>query len=248
MAVLAITLFLPQLGEAIVRFDGYVSTALHAHLSPTATAGFRLITALGSSTVLVVVAVVAAGYLFHRGRREDAALVALALAGGQVVTWSLKALFQRERPSFEDPVATASWFSFPSGHALTSLAVYGALAFVIVSGVRSSWARAAVLGGTAALVAAVGSSRVYLGVHYLSDVLAGYCAGLAWLLLSIEAVRAVSLRTLRRRVLAPAFGAASRLFLLAPLILVAAACGSSDEAATPPPFPRAEVPFGSYEG
>jgi undecaprenyl-diphosphatase len=132
-----------------------------------------------------------AAYLVRRGRRLDAALLAVTLGGAQLLTWILKAIFERPRPSFEDPVATASWFSFPSGHALSSIAVYGALAYLIVGGGRSSQARALVA-GVAFLVALIGFSRLYLGVHYLTDVLAGYSAGLAWLLLAIGLLHARS--------------------------------------------------------
>jgi membrane-associated phospholipid phosphatase len=104
-------------------------------------------------------------------------------------TWLLKATFERPRPSFDDPVATAGWFSFPSGHALSSIALYGTLAYVLGSALRSQRARAASLAGVAVLVATIGFSRLYLGVHYLTDVLAGYSAGLAWLLFTIAVVR-----------------------------------------------------------
>jgi membrane-associated phospholipid phosphatase len=96
---------------------------------------------------------------------------------------ALKAAFERPRPAFSDPIATASGFSFPSGHAMVSLTVYGALAFVIVATTKSRRARVLVLATAAALVLAIGFSRLYLGVHYVSDVLAAYGAGIAWLML-----------------------------------------------------------------
>jgi undecaprenyl-diphosphatase len=176
-------LLLAAAGETIVRVDGWVAAALHAHASPVATTGFRLVTELGSTTALVVVTAVASGYFARLGRRGDAALLIVALVGAEALTWSLKALFRRERPTFDDPVATASSFSYPSGHALVSLAVYGALAYVLLGGRRSPQARAVVAGCVALGVAAIGFSRLYLGVHYPSDVLAGYAVGFALLLL-----------------------------------------------------------------
>jgi membrane-associated phospholipid phosphatase len=178
-------------GYPIVQVDAQLANALHANVVPSATTAFTAVTTLGSTPVLALVAGAAAVYLVRRGRGRDAALLAVTLIGAQLLTWILKATFERPRPSFEDPVATASWFSFPSGHALSSVAVYGALAYLFVSGGRSSQARA-LLAGLALLVALIGFSRLYLGVHYLTDVLAGYSAGLAWLLLAIGLLHARS--------------------------------------------------------
>jgi undecaprenyl-diphosphatase len=95
----------------------------------------------------------------------------------------MKQGFRRDRPFFEDPLATASSFSFPSGHALVSLAVYGSLALVVARHTRSRRRAAAILAVAAIWILAIGFSRLYLGVHFLSDVLAGYAAGAAWLAL-----------------------------------------------------------------
>jgi membrane-associated phospholipid phosphatase len=176
-------------GSPLVQVDTELADALHANVVPSATTAFTAVTTLGSTAVLALVAAAVAGYLVGRGRRGDAALLVVALVGAQLLTWMLKATFERPRPTFDDPVASASWFSFPSGHALSSIAVYGALAYVLAGRARRTRARAAGLAGVALLVAAVGFSRLYLGVHYLTDVLAGYSAGLAWLLLAIGALR-----------------------------------------------------------
>jgi membrane-associated phospholipid phosphatase len=180
-------------GYPIVQVDARLADALHAHLVPSATTAFSAITTFGSTLVLALVVAAAAAYLVPRRRGRDAALLVATLVGAQLLTWILKAVFERPRPTFEDPVATASWFSFPSGHALSSIAVYGALAYVFVGHVRSPRARA-VVAGVALLVAAIGFSRLYLGVHYLTDVLAGYSAGVAWLLLVIGVLHARSPR------------------------------------------------------
>jgi membrane-associated phospholipid phosphatase len=182
LVALSGAVLLAAAGEAIVHVDGRFAVALHAQATPAATTGFEVVTELGSTAVLLAVAAVAAAYLARLGRRRDAAFIILAFAGAEALTWSLKAVFQRERPSFDDPIATASSFSFPSGHALVSFAVYGALAYVLLEILRSRRARAACVAGAAAVVTAIGFSRLYLGVHYLSDVLAGYAVALAWLL------------------------------------------------------------------
>jgi membrane-associated phospholipid phosphatase len=182
-------------GSETVEVDAQLAEGLHANVFPSATTFFSAVTMLGSTPVLALVAAVAGAYLIHRGRRRDAALLVVSLVGSLLLTWVLKASFERPRPSFDDPVATASWFSFPSGHALSSIALYGALAHVFANGLRREPVRAAALGAVALLVAAIGFSRMYLGVHYLTDVLAGYSAGIAWLLLVVGMVNTVWRRT-----------------------------------------------------
>jgi membrane-associated phospholipid phosphatase len=176
-------------GSSIVQLDDQVATTLHEHAFPSATTALTAVTTLGSTPVLALIAAAAAVYLFRRGRRRDAALLTVVLVGTQLLTWILKAAFERPRPTFEDPVATADWFSFPSGHALSSIAFYGALVYLLSGRLRDPLVRAACLFGAALLVAAIGFSRLYLGVHYLTDVLAGYSAGLALLLLAIAVLR-----------------------------------------------------------
>jgi undecaprenyl-diphosphatase len=100
----------------------------------------------------------------------------------------MKLAFERPRPEFRDVHLTLHTFSFPSGHAMVSIAVYGAVAVVILRRVRTPAARAALIGGVALLVGSIGFSRVYLGAHYVSDVLAGISLGLAWLTLCVLAV------------------------------------------------------------
>jgi membrane-associated phospholipid phosphatase len=100
-----------------------------------------------------------------------------------VLANGMKLGFRRERPFSPDPLATESTFSFPSGHALVSLAVYGSIALLLARRISSPPWRVLVLGGAGLLVLAIGFSRLYLGVHFLSDVLAGFAAGTAWLAL-----------------------------------------------------------------
>jgi membrane-associated phospholipid phosphatase len=168
-------------GEWIVSFDKTVAVSLHAHATDFATAALNAVTSLGGAHALLAVTLVTAVWLLRQRRVAHAALMVMALAGGDWLNSLLKATFDRPRPSFSEPIATAAGFSFPSGHAMSSLTVYGALAFVIAARVKSPRARLLAVVAAVALVVAIGFSRVYLGVHYVSDVLAGYSAGLAWL-------------------------------------------------------------------
>jgi membrane-associated phospholipid phosphatase len=149
---------------------------------------FRLVTIPGNTIFLVAAALAAAVLLWARGDRVDAALVGLAFAGIALVTFALKALFERPRPAFQDESLSLSTFSFPSGHASASVAVYGAFAIIVLRDVRTWRGRALVLGSLAVLLALIGFSRIYLGAHFFSDVLAGYSLGTAWLMICVLAL------------------------------------------------------------
>lgn len=175
-------------GDPIVRLDQQVADWLHSHRSDWLTPLMRAVTTLGSAWVLVPLALGTIAYLVARSSRRSAGLVALAIVGGEVLTLGLKAGFERRRPFFADPLASESSPSFPSGHATVSLAVYGVLAYLASRRLGNSAAGRVVLAGAVALVLTIGFSRLYLGVHFLSDVLAGLSAGLAWLVLCVLAV------------------------------------------------------------
>jgi membrane-associated phospholipid phosphatase len=170
-----------QILEGETRTDERLAEWLHGRATEPLTDFFRAVTRLGNFVTLFAVTLVAVVIFWRRRERIDAAFVALAALGAQVLSTGMKLGFRRDRPFFPDPLATESTFSFPSGHALVSLAVYGSIALVLARRLTSRIQRALLLGATALLVIAIGFSRLYLGVHFLSDVLAGYAAGVAWL-------------------------------------------------------------------
>jgi membrane-associated phospholipid phosphatase len=177
------TLALGMASGQLVSLDGAVAVWLHTNATGLVTVLLSGVTRLGGAQVLLAVTLSAAFVLLLRRRVAHAALMGAALGGAEALNLTLKAAFERPRPSFSEPLATAAGFSFPSGHAMVSLTVYGALAFVIAAHASTRRERILVVGSALALVLAIGFSRVYLGVHYASDVLAAYCAGLAWLAL-----------------------------------------------------------------
>jgi membrane-associated phospholipid phosphatase len=172
---------------------------LHGRATDPLTDVFRALTWTGNGGFLAVVVLVAFILLWRRRLFTDAVFVVLAFAGAEVITFGMKQGFRRDRPFFEDPLATASSFSFPSGHALVSLAVYGSIAVVVARHVRSRRVAVAVVAAAAVWILAIGFSRLYLGVHFLSDVLAGYSAGAAWLALLYLAIEARTRYTSRYR-------------------------------------------------
>jgi membrane protein DedA with SNARE-associated domain/membrane-associated phospholipid phosphatase len=168
-------------GDPIVRFDRALDDYLHAHATPALTTFFLIVTALGSTEAMVLLGVVVATFLAWGRRWLFLGSWLAAVAGSAFLNHVLKGLFERPRPHFEHPLLVESSFSFPSGHAMESFVVYGMLAYLAVLALRSWESRVAVVFEAALLVVLIGFSRMYLGVHYFSDVLAGYAAGGVWL-------------------------------------------------------------------
>jgi membrane-associated phospholipid phosphatase len=167
---------------SMVRTDDRLAVWIHDHVSEAIVDPVRVITLAGGAVALAVLTFIGAAALARARRYEGAVLLLAAFVGAELLNTGLKEAFHRARPHFEHPVAPVPHsYSFPSGHASVSAAVYGALALLAVQAVRSLWARAAIGASAAGLVAAIGASRVVLDVHYLSDVLAGFSVGVAWL-------------------------------------------------------------------
>jgi undecaprenyl-diphosphatase len=175
----------------------------HTYANPTLTAFMQGITTLGSAQGLTIVVLAAAVILVLRRAWVEALALIAASAGAGLLDAGLKLWFHRDRPSVTWALAHETTFSFPSGHAMLSLVVYGMILYLIL---RLSHSR--VVDVAASLVAlplilAIGVSRVYLGVHYPSDILAGYLAGAIWLLAVIISLEALHL-LFPTHILAPA--------------------------------------------
>lgn len=168
--------------QPFVSLDRHVDEELHESATPWVTTLMEDISFLGGTVGLLLVTLAATGILVMRRRLRYAVLVVLAYVGAQALDSVLKVEFARPRPSFASPVVPqASGYSFPSGHAAVSMAVYGALAYVAWTSVRRARARAACLAGALVLVGSIGFSRLYLGKHFPSDVIGGWCLALVWL-------------------------------------------------------------------
>jgi undecaprenyl-diphosphatase len=120
-------------------------------------------------------------FLVRAGRRPDAVLLVAAALGVQVIVVVLKSVYERPRPDAGSPIDLPHSTSFPSGHAATGIAMFGALALIAAGRARSPAAAAGMLVLGFSIGVGVGVSRVVLNVHFVSDVLAGFCVGLAWL-------------------------------------------------------------------
>jgi undecaprenyl-diphosphatase len=185
-AALAALLLFAWLAGGVMRgeaagFDAPVRAAVHSLTSPALTRAMLGFTWLGSVPCVVGLGAILVWRLVKAGRRRAAIILAIATAGAEALDQVLKLVFQRARPEaffgFPDPVT----YSFPSGHAITAASFYGVLAAIVAVREKRRAVRAAVWCAAALAAAAIGLSRVYLGVHYPSDVVAGYAVAVVWL-------------------------------------------------------------------
>jgi undecaprenyl-diphosphatase len=144
----------------------------------------RDITALGGLTVLILVTLFTVGIFLQNGRMGTALLVSVANFGGMLAVFVLKLFFDRQRPDFPHFVDVAS-LSFPSGHAMLSAVVYLTLGALIAESQPRRTLKIYFLSAAMGLTILIGLSRIYLGVHYPTDVLAGWTTGLGWALICL---------------------------------------------------------------
>lgn len=141
------------------------------------------ITSLGGVTVLSLATLLTVGYLIAVRRKSMAAFVFGAVAGGWLLSTSLKILIARQRPDIVPHLVDINDFSFPSGHAMLSAVTYLTLCGLLARHQATRGARIFMMAAGLFLTLLIGSTRVFLGVHYPTDVLGGWCAGATWALL-----------------------------------------------------------------
>jgi undecaprenyl-diphosphatase len=190
LAAVAASLFLGLAAaveqDGVAGFDEALRAAMHRRASPLLTFLAERVTWLGSLGVLALFGAIAVAVLVRAHRREDAVLLTVTMAGALALENGLKYWFHRVRPAaFFGPEPTT--YSFPSGHALFSLCFYGVLAIVVARAGPPAAAKAALRIATGLLLLSIGATRIYLGVHYPSDVLAGYLVAIAWIAVVLAA-------------------------------------------------------------
>jgi len=162
-----------------LKFDRFVRAAVHEHATPRFTWLMQGFSFLGSVTVVTALCfMVICSFIYFR-RARMAALLAITMVGMAVLDVVLKLAFHRPRPpAFFGPPPTS--YSFPSGHAMGSVCFYGVLAAILAARARGKVAKWWIWTAAVLVIGMIGYSRIYLGVHYPSDVIAGYCAGAVW--------------------------------------------------------------------
>lgn len=185
-------------GARLTTIDVTVANWFHVRATPASTQLMLAVSALHGPVGGLLLSVLLLGYFWRRGKPWWALAGSIILPGGMLLNVLIKYSFQRARPSFDVPLLTLTTYSFPSGHTAFAAMFYGLLACSLVPHPRPPGRPIAADVGVAlaacSMVALVGLSRMVLGVHYLSDVLAASAEGAAWLAICITAVS-----TLRRR-------------------------------------------------
>lgn len=191
------TLTLGEISEDVINHepltiaDAQLSGWLHTHSSPFATSAMFVATSLGATVIVTCISIAMALYLLWRGRFYWLAALVSSVVGGMLLNKLLKYIFHRARPHFDDSILSLTSYSFPSGHTMMATVLYGVLAAYLFARTPDWRWRGLIIFSAGLLIAVVGFSRIYLGAHYLSDVLAAMAEGLAWLSLCLTVVYSV---------------------------------------------------------
>jgi membrane protein DedA with SNARE-associated domain/membrane-associated phospholipid phosphatase len=192
--------------DPLTRFDLMLTNWIRAHTTPSGDRIFIVVSLIGSPAAMGIVAAVGAIMIVLRRKWLTLASWVTAFAGAGLLSLLLKFLIRRPRPAGAEAFLNGTTFAFPSGHAVGSLVGYGMLAYVIGSTwIEGDGGRIRLTIATAILIVAIGISRLYLGVHYFSDVVAGYAVGLLWLSVCISGLQVAE----RRRLISDSFSATS---------------------------------------
>ncbi len=193
LAVLAVILFAwiaeEMMENDTAHFDAFVRAQAHALASPALTRAMQIVTLIGSPIPVAILTVIAAAIFWYQGYLPRAVALGIAVAGAGVLEFALKLCFQRPRPIPYFDIPAPHSYSFPSGHALGAFCFYSMLAHEINSVAGRRRLHSVIWLIAVLMVILIGFSRIYLGVHYPSDVVAGYVAGAVWLIAMIFAER-----------------------------------------------------------
>lgn len=184
IAVLSIVLFAWLANEILenetLRFDGAVREFVHRESNPELTVLMRIFSDVGSPAGVAALTLIGCGFFWTAHRRRDAVVLAVVIAGAGILDPVLKHAFHRIRPVPYFNLSAPTSFSFPSGHAMMAFCLYSAIAYLLSSR-TDSWRLCVAIWAAALLMfGLIGYSRIYLGVHYPTDVIAGYAAGSVW--------------------------------------------------------------------
>jgi membrane-associated phospholipid phosphatase len=177
------------------NFDDITRAAVHQFATPLLTAIMRGFSFVGSTIALSLGTIFVVVQFARRKWGREAKLFAITMIGAGLLNITLKLAFKRPRPLPFFNLSPPETYSFPSGHSLTSAVFFGALAAILTARIKSRRVRVAMWIVASAMFLLIGLSRIYLGVHYTTDVIAGFAAALIWILV----VRFVELELARRK-------------------------------------------------
>lgn len=197
VSIVALIIFLnitSKLDQTIwFGFDYYVNTFIHSFRSFGLTNLMTFITDLGSVYAYLLIIPLIMGVLHYNGRGWKVPLQsAIVLLSTFLLNVSLKWVIGRARPFEGQRLVEASFYSYPSGHSMSAASFYGFLIYLVIKYVKNWWLKIILIAFLSFLILAIGTSRIYLGVHYPTDVLAGFVAGTFWLLVCIIVFKSVN--------------------------------------------------------
>jgi membrane-associated phospholipid phosphatase len=193
-------------GEPLTVLDIRLAQWLYDHTAPGLTYAMLVITHSNGVVAISLYAFALAVYLARTHEWYWLTTLVLAVPLGEALNVLLKLAFHRTRPSFENPLLVLTTYSFPSGHVAGATLFYGLLAAFLMTKTASWRRRAGIITAALTMVVLVALSRMYLGVHYLSDVLAAFAEAVAWLTICLTAVRTLHLHRGARHAPIPAGG------------------------------------------
>ncbi|MGG0480645.1 phosphatase PAP2 family protein [Priestia megaterium] len=172
-------------GSRIVAFDQDVISFIQGFESPLLTTIMKFFTFIGSTPAVAIISILSLFFLYKvLKHRTELILFIAIIMGSPILNGLLKLLFHRVRPNFHRLIEI-NGYSFPSGHAMSAFAVYGILSFLLWRHIPTRLGRTCLLSVSTVMILAIGVSRIYLGVHYPSDVIGGYFASGCWLAIAI---------------------------------------------------------------
>ena len=200
IAAVASLLFFAWIADEVLdgetrHFDEVTRDAVHRFASPTLTATMRGVSFVGSTIFLTTATVAMFLWFLSRKWRREAWLLGITMLGAAILNTTLKLTFRRPRPVPFFNLLPPESYSFPSGHSLASFCFFGALATILTARIDNRQINFVTWMCSALIVLWIGLSRIYLGVHYTTDVLAGFAAALIW----IAVIRFSEMQLLRRR-------------------------------------------------
>jgi len=169
----------------LTRLDTTIATWFHLHATPQLTALMVVVSDLHRPLAVDALACLAALVLWRNRAPRFALATVITVVGGLAANGAWKYAIHRARPAFENPIVVLDTFSFPSGHTLGATLLYGMLAAFLLPRLHSMLTRALLAATVLFMIALVATSRLYLGAHYLSDVLGAFCEGVVWIELSM---------------------------------------------------------------
>lgn len=181
------------------KFDENVFEAVAPFTSTGLTRFMRFITFLGKHTLLIPLNFLLLGYFIYKKHKWFAIRIAALSLSSVALSFSLKAYFQRERPELQ-LIGDIRGYSFPSGHALISVVFYGLFIHIVWHEVKQKWLRNLLITILVILILLISFSRIYLRVHYASDVIAGLSIGFIWVVLTLRIIHRIEKKYIARKV------------------------------------------------